>query len=125
VTDCCCRTLALVQASAGWHDNKVLLLLLLLLPLQITAEDEYAPLCTFLETLLTMMWCVQLAGWCLWLLLKQLLMTAHLRAKLCLKWLQLSRALLCCKDLQLAFKLVRTAVLLRASFTSITQTHAI
>jgi hypothetical protein len=30
--------------------------LLLLLLLQITAEGEYAPLCTFLETLLTMMW---------------------------------------------------------------------
>jgi hypothetical protein len=26
--------------------------------LQITAEEEYTPLCTFLETLLTMIWCV-------------------------------------------------------------------
>jgi hypothetical protein len=32
-------------------------------PLQITAEDEYAPLCTFLETLLTMMWCAQLGAY--------------------------------------------------------------
>lgn len=27
-----------------------------ILPLQITAEDGYAPLCTFLETILTMLW---------------------------------------------------------------------
>jgi hypothetical protein len=30
--------------------------LLLLLLLQLTAEEEYSPLCTFLETLLTMLW---------------------------------------------------------------------
>ncbi len=27
-----------------------------ILSLQITAEDGYAPLCTFLETILTMLW---------------------------------------------------------------------
>jgi hypothetical protein len=39
--------------------RELFLLLLLLLPpplLQLTAEEEYSPLCTFLETLLTMLW---------------------------------------------------------------------
>jgi len=34
----------------------VIAVCIVILSLQITAEDGYAPLCTFLETILTMLW---------------------------------------------------------------------
>lgn len=42
--------------SCGWVCTSRSLPMLLCCLLQLTAEEEYSPLCTFLETLLTMMW---------------------------------------------------------------------
>ncbi len=46
----------LVHAVCDKAMQVVIAVCIVILSLQITAEDGYAPLCTFLETILTMLW---------------------------------------------------------------------